>query len=118
LALAGCVALSIGIATTGGRQRARPGAKAIGPVARQWPLLTFVIAWLGLATGGLRLIYWISTLPVQCDLTNSSYRTIVSLLVRGAAVVPLFLFPGLPTSDESSVRLRGCRGGSTRLRVL
>ena len=68
-------------------------ALAVGLVARQWPLLAFLTAWLGLATGGLVLIYWISTLPVESNLTNSSYRTIVSLLVGGAAVVPLFLFP-------------------------
>ena len=80
-------------------------ALAAGLVARQWPLLAFVTVWLGLATGGLVLIYWISTLSVESNLTNSSYRTIVSLLVGGAAVVPLFLFPRPDPHGSAAVQV-------------
>jgi hypothetical protein len=68
-------------------------ALVVGLVARQWPLLAFAGTWLVLAAGGLLLTYWISTLPLESHLTNSSYRTIVSLLIGGGAVVPLFVFP-------------------------
>ncbi len=68
-------------------------ALVVGLLARRWVLLAFTATWLGLATAGLLIIYWISTLPLGSNLTNSSYRTIVSLLVAGAAVVPLFVFP-------------------------
>jgi hypothetical protein len=37
--------------------------------------------------------YWISVLPTDHNLTNSSYRTIVSLLVGGASLVPLLVLP-------------------------
>lgn len=68
-------------------------ALVVGLIARQWPLLAFAGTWLLLAAGGLLLTYWISVLPVDSHLTNTSYRTIVSLLIGGGAVVPLFVFP-------------------------
>jgi hypothetical protein len=68
-------------------------ALVVGLAGAQWHLLAFTGTWLVLAAGGLLLTYWISTLPVESHLTNSSYRTIVSLLVGGAALVPLFVFP-------------------------
>jgi hypothetical protein len=68
-------------------------ALVVGLAGAQWHLLAFTGTWLVLAVGGLLLTYWISTLPVESHLTNSSYRTIVSLLVGGAALVPLFVFP-------------------------
>jgi hypothetical protein len=39
------------------------------------------------------LTYWVSTLPLGSNLTNTSYRTIVSLLIGGVALVPLLVFP-------------------------
>jgi hypothetical protein len=75
-------------------------ALVVGVLARQWPLLAFSATWLLLAAGGLLVIYWISTLPETSNLSNSSYRTIVSVLVAGGAVVPLFLFPR-PAEDAS-----------------
>ena len=62
------------------------------PVAR-WRLLVFTGTWLVLSGAGLLLTYWVSTLPLGSNLTNTSYRTIVSLLIGGAAVAPLFVFP-------------------------
>ena len=45
-----------------------------------------------LAITGLLVTYWISVLPTGQHL-DASDRTIVSLLVGGAALAPLFLFP-------------------------
>jgi hypothetical protein len=64
-----------------------------GMLAARWRLLTFAGVWLFLAIGGLLMTYWISVLPVESHLTNTSNRTIVSLLIGGAAMVPLFVFP-------------------------
>ena len=46
-----------------------------------------------LSSLGLVVLYWASALPVTSHLTDTSYRTIVSLLVGGAAVTPLLVFP-------------------------
>jgi hypothetical protein len=64
-----------------------------GILAARWRLLSFAGTWLVLAAGGLLMTYWISVLPTESHLTNTSNRTIVSLLVGGAAMVPLFVFP-------------------------
>ena len=57
-------------------------------LGRRWRLSVFAVVWLGLAFCGLVLVYWLSTLPTSNNLTNSSYRTIVSLLVGGTAMLP------------------------------
>ena len=61
-------------------------------LAGDWRLLSFAVIWLALAIGGLLMTYWVSTLPVGSNLTNTSYRTIVSLLIGGVALVPLLVF--------------------------
>jgi hypothetical protein len=45
----------------------------------------------------------VSTLPVESNLTNTSFRTIVSLLIGGVALVPLLVFrrPAERTSAET-----------------
>ena len=68
-------------------------ALVAGALAARWRLLTFAGVWLVLAVGGLLMTYWISVLPVESHLTNTSNRTIVSLLIGGAAMVPLLVFP-------------------------
>jgi hypothetical protein len=68
-------------------------ALVAGALAARWRLLAFAGVWLVLAVGGLLMTYWISVLPVESHLTNTSNRTIVSLLIGGAAMVPLFVFP-------------------------
>jgi biotin transporter BioY len=64
-----------------------------GLLGRRWRATGYVVAWLVLASAGLVLIYWISTLPTSSNLTNSSYRTIVSLLVGGTSTLPLLIAP-------------------------
>jgi hypothetical protein len=66
---------------------------ATGLVGRRWRATAYVVVWLGLASAGLVLIYWISTLPTSSNLSNSSYRTIVSLLVGGTSALPLLIAP-------------------------
>ena len=67
-----------------------------GAIGRRWRATAFTVVWLTLAFAGLVLIYWISTLPTSSNLTNSSFRTIVSLLVGGTAIVPLLIAPTQP----------------------
>jgi hypothetical protein len=64
-----------------------------GILGARWRLLTFAGVWFVLSAVGVLLTYWVSTLPLGSNLSNSSYRTIVSLLIGGAALVPLFVFP-------------------------
>jgi hypothetical protein len=70
-------------------------------LAAEWRLLTFAAVWLVLAVSGLLLTYWVSTLPLGSNLTNTSYRTIVSLLIGGVALVPLLVFPRPVGSQET-----------------
>jgi hypothetical protein len=67
-----------------------------GIAARRWAVLSFGVTWLAVSSAGLLMLYWVSTLPLSSNLTNTSYRTIVSLLVGGAALVPLLVFPREP----------------------
>jgi hypothetical protein len=68
-------------------------ALVAGLLAGRWLVLSFAVLWLGLSAVGLVVLYWVSTLPLSSNLTNTSYRTIVSLLVGGGALVPLLVFP-------------------------
>jgi hypothetical protein len=73
---------------------------ASGVVGRRWRATGFAVTWLALASGGLVLVYWVSTLPTSSNLTNSSFRTIVSLLVGGTALLPLLIAPVDPADAE------------------
>ena len=66
---------------------------AAGLATRLWRPFAFSLMWLALSSAGLLMLYWVSTLPLSSNITNTSYRTIVSLLVGGASVGPLFVFP-------------------------
>ena len=70
-----------------------------GIAGRRWRSTAFATLWLVLASGGLILVYWISTLPTENNLTNSSFRTIVSLLIGGASLLPLLIAP-LPAAES------------------
>jgi hypothetical protein len=69
----------------------------------------FAIAWLMLSFAALVDIYWISTNPLTSHLSNSSDRTIVSLVIAGGLLVPVLLFdekadPYAPRDDQGSIR--------------
>jgi hypothetical protein len=69
----------------------------------------FAIAWLLLSFAALVDIYWISTNPLTSHLSNSSDRTIVSLVIAGGLLVPVLLFdekadPYAPRDDQGSIR--------------
>ena len=51
----------------------------------------FAGIWVALAFSGLLLTYWISVLPLENDLSNSSYRTVATIVIAGTAVVPVLL---------------------------
>jgi hypothetical protein len=68
-------------------------ALAAGLVAGRWRVLGFAVCWLALSSAGLVVLYWASNLPLTSNLDNTSYRTVVSLLVGGASVAPLLVFP-------------------------
>jgi hypothetical protein len=65
-------------------------------LARRWRVATFAVVWLLLAFVGLVLVYWVSTLPTANNLTNSSFRTMVSLVIGGGVLVPLLIAPRPP----------------------
>ena len=60
-------------------------------VLRRFRLALFGAGWLLLSFVGLVAIYWISTNTVESNLSNSSDRTIDSLLLAGALLVPVLL---------------------------
>jgi hypothetical protein len=62
-----------------------------GLAARRFRVTVFAGTWLAFSFAGLLLVYWVSALPISGNLTNSSFRTIVSLLVGGAATLPALL---------------------------
>jgi len=62
-------------------------------VAARWRLLAFAAGWLIVSSTGLVVLYWSSNLGLSSNLTNTSYRTIVSLLIGGTALVPLLILP-------------------------
>jgi hypothetical protein len=59
--------------------------------ARRLRLAAFSAVWLALSFGGLLAIYWISTNPVTSHLENSSDRTIDTLVIGGALLIPVLL---------------------------
>jgi hypothetical protein len=63
-----------------------------GALSRRWLVSLYGAIWLVLSFAGLVVTYWISVLPIDSLLLNSSYRTIASLLVGGVALAPLLLF--------------------------
>lgn len=70
-----------------------------GAVGGRFRPTLFAALWLGLGSTGLILIYWISTLPTAHNLDNSSFRTIVSLLIGGTAMLPVLITRGSTDTD-------------------
>jgi hypothetical protein len=76
-----------------------------GATGRRWRVSLYAAVWLTASFGGLLITYWVSVLPVESNLSNSSYRTIVSLIAGGIAVTPLLLFPR--TEEDRAVLATG-----------
>jgi hypothetical protein len=68
-------------------------ALVAGAIAARWTVLVFAAIWLGVSSAGLVTLYWASNLGLSSHLTNTSQRTIVSLLIGGVSLVPLLVFP-------------------------
>jgi hypothetical protein len=60
-------------------------------VLRRFRPMLFGAVWLLLSFAGLLAIYWISTNPISSHLFNSSDRTIDSMVIGGALLVPVLL---------------------------
>jgi hypothetical protein len=58
-------------------------------LARRYALAGFAVLWATLSFAGLVVVYWISTIPVDLALVWSGDRTIITLVVGAAALVPL-----------------------------
>ncbi len=58
-------------------------------LAGRYALAGFAVLWTALAFGGLVLVYWISTIPVELALVWSGDRTIVTVVIGAAALAPL-----------------------------
>ena len=60
-------------------------------VLRRYRVAIFGASWLLLSFAGLLAVYWISTNPLKSHLTDSSDRTIDSIVFGGLLLVPLLL---------------------------
>ena len=58
-------------------------------LARRYALAGFAALWATLSFVGLVVVYWISTIPIELALVWSGDRTIITLVVGAAALVPL-----------------------------
>ena len=58
---------------------------------RRFRLASFGVAWLLLSFGGLLLVYWASPFTLENNLYNSADRTIDTLVIAGALLVPVLL---------------------------
>lgn len=58
-------------------------------LARRFALAGFAVLWTALAFGGLVLVYWISSIPIDLALVWSGDRTIVTVVFGAAALAPL-----------------------------
>jgi hypothetical protein len=62
-------------------------------VLRRWRTALFGAGWAVLSFGGLLAIYWISINPISNHLYNTSDRTIDTLMIGTALLVPVLLAP-------------------------
>ncbi len=58
-------------------------------LAGRYALAGFAVLWTALAFGGLVLVYWISTIPIDLALVWSGDRTIITVVIGAAALAPL-----------------------------
>jgi hypothetical protein len=72
-----------------------------GALTRRYRAVGFGAAWLVLSFAALVSVYWISALPIGSHLSNSSDRTIDSLVFGGALLVPALLGTGRPPEPQT-----------------
>ena len=60
---------------------------------RRWRVVLFGAGWAVLSFAGLLAIYWISINPLEHNLFNTSDRTIDTLVIGTAMLVPVLLAP-------------------------
>jgi hypothetical protein len=60
---------------------------------RRFRVVSFGVAWLLLSFGGLLLVYWASPFTLENNLYNSADRTIDTLMIGAALLVPVLLSP-------------------------
>ena len=68
---------------------------ALALLLRRFTLAAFGAGWLLLSFAGLLCVYWASPLPLENNLYNSADRTIDTLVIGGALLVPVLI--GHPT---------------------
>jgi hypothetical protein len=89
-------------------------------LARRSALVGFALLWTALAFAGLVLVYWISVIPIELALVWSADRTVVTLVVGGAALGALLAGEARPSESakrggREAAAFRGLRGrGSAR----
>jgi uncharacterized membrane protein YqjE len=66
----------------------------------------YAAVWLALSFGGLVAIYWISSHSLYVDLENSSFRTIVTLLVAPLCLLPALLQPAVDAAADTAAEWR------------
>ncbi len=81
-------------------------AFAATALLRRFRLWLFGSAWLVLSFAALVAIYWVSRNPVADNLFNSSDRTIDSLMLTGALLVPVILAPDEPPGGATGPTAR------------
>ena len=67
---------------------------------RRFRLAGFGLGWLALSFAGLLAVYWASPLPLENNLTNSADRTIDTLVIGGALLVPVLLALDRPPTPD------------------
>jgi hypothetical protein len=76
-------------------------------VLRRFRLVMFGAGWLVLSFAGLLCVYWASPLPLENNLYNSADRTIDTLVIGGAMLVPVLLAlerdPAIAAPSERAV---------------
>lgn len=82
---------------------------------RRFDVAGFAALWLAGSFAGLLLVYWINELPLGEDLFNSSYRTIATLMLGSALLVPQLVDRGLRRDPGGSKELSHERRGLGRL---
>ena len=93
-----------------GRWGLLPAACALalvaGLLAARRTVGVFAAAWAVLAFCGLVLTYWLSVLPLASDLSNSSYRTVASIVIGISCLVPLLVDDGVTAGVRMLARAR------------